>query len=131
MKLVGRILIILLAVALVVGGTYAFVQFSGGSGLNFERGNGDRPGDGQFFAPNGQQRPEGGFDQQRPFDQNSPRGGEFGEGRGGGFFAFFGLLRNLFVVAVIVGIVVVLSLLSGQFKKLVTNDPPEVEETTS
>jgi amino acid transporter len=101
MKTLGRILIILVAFALVMGITYAVVNaggFSLGGGSRFENGehpqfaNSERP-----FPPNGQfqpgQRPEG-------FE---------GRERGGGSLVgmMFGFVKNTVIIAVAVALIAV------------------------
>lgn len=87
MKTFGRILIIILAFAIMMGITYSVVNASGSStnAPAFQRG-----GDG--FAPNGA-RPE--F-----------RGEGRGDNGGSSFGVLFGVLKNTIIVAVIVALIV-------------------------
>jgi hypothetical protein len=83
MKTLGRVLVIVLAFAIMMGITYSAVSASSSStnAPTFQRG-------GEGFSPNGEQR-------------------EFrDEGRGGsGFGMIFGLLKNTIIVTVIVALV--------------------------
>ncbi len=117
MYLIKRLLIILIAVAAVIGATYAVVQARGGAGAgNFRAGRGNPPG-GENFAPDGQP-PAGG-----QFPPRDARPEDDGAGRG----AFFGLgqvIRNLFVIGVITAIVIAGSFFFGWFRETVLDNPP-------
>ncbi len=96
MKTLGRILIILVAFALVMGITYAVVNASGSSlvgGQRFENGdhpqfaNGERP-----FPANGQFQPG-----------QRPEGFEGRERGGGSLFSLMGgFVKNTIIIAVVV-----------------------------
>jgi len=94
MKIIGRILIILLAASVVVGATWALTH---NNNQNAQFGPGDatfRPDNnfrGGGFAPG--QRPEGWRD-----------GGFDGGGRGGGFLPL-GWIRNIVLISVIVAVI--------------------------
>ncbi|MEP7136328.1 MAG: hypothetical protein ABI904_15475 [Chloroflexota bacterium] len=87
MKTFGRVLVIVIAFAILMGVTYSVVSASGSSNTApvFQRDGRDG------FAPN---------DGQREF------GGREREGGAGGFGMLFGLLKNTIIVAVITALIV-------------------------
>lgn len=102
MKIIGRILIILLAATLVVGAAWALTR----NGANAQFAPGElrsRPGgdaNSQQFVPG--QPPDGFNPGQRP---EGGRDDGFDRGRGGGFLPF-GWIKNIVLIAVIVAVVV-------------------------
>ena len=117
MKTIGRILIILLAASVVIGGAWALTlnganaQLAPGEAGFRQNGNFD----GQGFAPG--QRPEG-F-----------REGGFDGGRRGGFLPF-GWIRNIGLIAVIVAVVVFVEYLMDRRRiKRITKVPDEDTQT--
>lgn len=95
MKTLGRILIILVAFALVMGTMYVAVNNAGRASTNGARQfeNSRRPfaADGQFQL--GQRPPDGSFEGRR----------EGGERGGGGWM--FGLIKNVGIIAVVVALI--------------------------
>jgi len=96
MKIIGRILIILLAASVVVGATWALTH-NNNQNIQFGPGNAtfrpDNNFQGEGFAPG--QRPDGGRD------------GGFDRGRRGGFL-LFGWIRNIVLIFVIVAVVLLI-----------------------
>jgi len=119
MKTLGRILIILLAAAIVTG---AWVILVNGIGANVSASF-DRPG-GAEFRPQQQGNqpptgfPEGGF----------PQGERFDRERGGGSMGRFalGLVKNVGIVAVLVALIVIPKSLFSQKRK----NNPRVDEAS-
>lgn len=111
MQTMGRILVILLAAAIVVGAAWALTRNTE-SAQTFPAGAQFRPGDdfnSEEFAP--LQQPEG------------LREGGFERGRGD--FRLFGWVKNVGVIAVIVAIVLFIErLLDGKRASRVTAFPP-------
>ena len=102
MKIIGRILIILLAASVVVGAAWALTR--NGANAQFAPGEArfrpDGDSDGQGFAPG--QLPDGFSPGQRP---EGFREGGFDRGRRGGFLPL-GWIKNIGLIAVIVAVIV-------------------------
>jgi hypothetical protein len=120
MKTLGRILIILLATAIVTG---AWVALVNGIGANVSVPF-DRPG-GAEFRPQQQGNqppagfPEGGFPQGERFDRERGGGGSMGR------FAL-GMVKNVGIMAVLVALIVIPKSLFSQKRK----NNPQVDEAS-
>ncbi len=120
MKTFGRILIILLAAAIVTGGWVALVN---GIGANVSTSF-DRPG-GDEFRPSQQGNqppagfPEGGFPQGERPDREQGGGGSMGR------FGL-GMVKNVGIVAVLVALIVLPKSLFGRKRK----NNPQADETS-
>ncbi len=105
MKTLGRILIILVVFAALSGLMVIGVNASGFSASNFRGEGGEfRPsGGGEGFPPPGF-RPDGDDGGFRP--EGFEERGERGEGRGGVTGLMFGAIKNIFVIALLVTVIV-------------------------
>jgi hypothetical protein len=115
MKTLGRILIILLATAVVTGAIVAIVNANGSS-----RPGGFQPPRGTEFRPQGGFQPQGGF----PNGGGRPERGGDGGFRGG-LGWLLGMVKNVGLIAVIVAVIV---LPKSLFKK---RGPRVAEEDTA
>ena len=96
MKIIGRILILLLAASIVVGATWALTR-------NNNQNAQFAPGD-AMFRPDTNSKSEGFVPGQRP---EGRREGGFDRGRRSGF-PLFGWIRNIVLISVIVAVVLLI-----------------------
>ncbi|MBI3174500.1 MAG: hypothetical protein HYZ25_12315 [Chloroflexi bacterium] len=119
MKTLGRILIILLATTIVTG---AWVALVNGIGANVSASF-DRPGGAEFRPQQQGNQPPAGFP-----EGGFPQGERPDRERGGGFMGRFalGLVKNVGIVAVLVGLIVIPKSLFSQKRK----KNPRVDEAS-
>jgi heme A synthase len=119
MKTLGRILIILLAAAIVTGGWVALVN---GIGANVSTSF-DRPGGDEFRPQQQGNQPPAGFP-----ERGFPQGERPDRERGGGSMGRFalGMVKNVGIVAVLVALIVLPKSLFGKKRK----NNPQADEAS-